>query len=180
MDELARRRLVRLRFVIVAAGVALAGLAGFTGARSLPGAGDFSGGTLVLAAVAAFGAFFSPCSFPLLLTLLARPDSATVRRALRIGAGVAATFGVLAVTFVVGGLALHRAVRLESGAGQVFRGAVGSLLVVLGMHQMGRLRTDASWADRVACGAGSRVAGLPERAMGDFAYGAAYLLVGFG
>src|ERR687892_1854453 len=65
----------RTRYVVLAGAVALAGLAGYVGyviyprfdLPSVTGAG-----LLLLAAGAGVAAFFSPCSFPLLLTLLTR------------------------------------------------------------------------------------------------------------
>ncbi len=183
MDDLTQRRRGRIRFLIVAGGVLLAGLAGFIASRSVPG-GDAAGGAMVLAAATGFGAFFSPCSFPLLLTILARPPSGSgsAARVARIAAGVTVTFGAITVIFVAGGLAAGNIVGSESSAGRAFRIAVGTFLVLLGLRQAGRLLAGGSWLDRIAGAAGSRLDMMRHRSLGsrDFLYGAAYLLIGFG
>lgn len=183
MDDLTQRRRGRIRFLILAGGVLVAGLAGFIASHSFPDR-HAAGGAMVLAAATGFGAFFSPCSFPLLLTILARPpsDSGSAARAVRIAAGVTVTFAAIAVIFVAGGLAAGNLVASESSAGRAFRIAVGTFLVLLGLRQAGQLRNGGSWLDQVAGAAGSRLDMMRDSTRGsrDLLYGAAYLLIGFG
>ena len=65
----------RLKYALLATGVALLGLAGYVGYVAYPRfhLPSVAGAALLaLAAGAGVAAFFSPCSFSLLLTLLAR------------------------------------------------------------------------------------------------------------
>src|ERR671911_3017045 len=78
----------RGRYWLLAAGLVLAGLAGYLGYVAFPRfdlAAGVGAGLLVLAAAAGVASFFSPCSFPLLVTLLPREgaDDAEVGRQAR-------------------------------------------------------------------------------------------------
>lgn len=59
--------------------VAAAGYVGFRTAGHLNLGTTAGAGVVVLAVVTGFSAFFSPCSFPLLLGLLASSDASTAR-----------------------------------------------------------------------------------------------------
>ena len=103
---------------------------------------------LVLAAGAGIASFFSPCSFPLLLSILARPIAAEAEtergRPFRRAAGFAAGLSVGASAFLVAvGLAIAAGasayfddVTFTSTAGITIRLVVGVLLVALGLIQL--------------------------------------------
>lgn len=100
---------------------------------------DLAAGVLVLAVATGFAAFFSPCSFPLLLTFLTRrsaesPTSAYLS-ALRVAAGAALLLAVSAVIIAVGGTAVGGVVEFDSTAGRLFRLGGASVLVLFGLRQ---------------------------------------------
>lgn len=101
-------------------------------------------GLWLLAAAAGLASFFSPCSFPLLATLLARqvrdaPRRQAWARLLRFAAALA--FGVTLFLLLAGAaLAFGAAVLFEqvtftSTAGRLLRGGAGVLLLLLGLMQ---------------------------------------------
>jgi cytochrome c biogenesis protein CcdA len=103
-------------------------------------------GLLGLAAGAGVASFFSPCSFPLLVTLLARQavadsESGTSARPAVFGASLAlgaAVFMLMAgLVIAVGGETLFAGVTFTSTAGIIIRLVVGLLLVFLGLIQIG-------------------------------------------
>jgi hypothetical protein len=142
------------QYALLALGAVALGLAGYTGYVLYPRF-DLPAGTgvglLVLAAAAGIASFFSPCSFPLLVSMLARPISAerttTRRHPLREAAGFATALSVGASAFLLlvglaialGGGAAFEQVTFTSAAGRIIRGIVGSSLVVLGLIQLERL-----------------------------------------
>ena len=194
----------RVRFAVLAAGVVVAGVAGYLGYVLYPrfGLPSVAGvSVLLLAAAAGFAAFFSPCSFPLLATLLAhqagrrsedgRADDERSRSrrwvgAARFAAGlsVGAVLFVLAVglLFALGGRGLAGAVTFTSTSGRMIRLVVGLVLIALGLAQTGRIRLPL---ERFDLGAHER---LLERARGtgehrvggNIAFGFGYLAAGFG
>lgn len=131
-----------LRFALLVGAVVLAGLAGYVGYVSYPRfdlPASVGVGLLALAAGAGVASFFSPCAFPLLLTLLGRH----VRGRLGAAVGFAAAFSVGAVLFllllgtliVAGGAGIAASVTFTSGVGIVIRVVAGVVLVVLGLIQ---------------------------------------------
>lgn len=143
-------------YAMLAAGVFLLALAGYTGYVLYPrfGLPAVSGlGLLVLAAGAGIASFFSPCSFPLLATLLAREAGVERKttRALRFAAALsigAATFLLLAGAAVgLGAGALFAGVTFTSVAGKTIRTLVGSALIALGLVQLGVIRLSFHWID---------------------------------
>lgn len=185
-DELLRRR-GRIRFLIVVAGVLVVGVSGYLGFLAFVGSGpELAAGVLALAAGTGFAAFFSPCSFPLLLTFLVkRSESSRVEAlmsALRVGGGAGALLAIVAVVTAVGGSALARVVEFDSLTGRVFRLAIGITLLAFGLRQSGVLRLQMTWPDRVASTASRLVDSSRSRGkgIGDVVYGFGYLLVGFG
>ena len=71
MDAQRARRRAQVRYSAMALGVLVAGLAGYVGFVAFVAADRaVAAGTMFLAAATGFAAFFSPCSFPLLLTFL--------------------------------------------------------------------------------------------------------------
>jgi cytochrome c biogenesis protein CcdA len=172
----------------------LAGLAGYVGyvlyprfdLPSVTGAG-----LLLLAAGAGVAAFFSPCSFPLLLTLLARQvhggPSANRLRAALVFAGA---FSAGAVAFVLslgaliglGGRGIASSVTFTSPTGIAIRILVGLLLVVLGLIQAEVLPVPFHAVEGLTRPILRRQASLRrEHPVAGFAtFGFAYLIVGFG
>jgi cytochrome c biogenesis protein CcdA len=193
VDDVTLRRRARARLGAVILGLVVVAVAGYVGfvafVESNPGVGA---GVMVLAAATGFAAFFSPCSFPLLLTFLTRRSTestgSALVSALRVGAGAAVLLGLFAVGITVGGAALGRIVEFDSAPGRVFRLSIGLLLVVFGLRQSQRFGFRMQWLDRVAgldrvAASSARVLdpGRASNAAGaDFAYGFGYLLAGFG
>jgi cytochrome c biogenesis protein CcdA len=184
----------RIRYGLLALAIGLAGLAGYVGyvvyprfhLPSVTGAG-----LLLLAAGAGVAAFFSPCSFPLLLTLLARqvrggPPGNRLRSVLVF----AGAFSVGAVAFVLslgtliglGGRGIASSATFTSPTGIAIRIGVGMLLVVLGLIQAEVLPISFHAADRLTQPLVQRQATFRrEHPVAGFAtFGFAYLIVGFG
>jgi cytochrome c biogenesis protein CcdA len=183
------------RYVVLATATVAFGLIGYLAYLAyprfeLPAARGL--GLLLLAAGAGAAGFFSPCSFPLLVTLLARsadtqPDErASVRGALRFGAALSlgAVVFVMGVGALIGlgGAGVASSVTFTSPAGRALRGVVGVLLVVLGLIQVGRLRVDLRGAERAVHGFLGSQAALRRRhpTTGYVVFGFGYLAAGFG
>lgn len=78
MDDIALRLRSRFRFAATALGVLVVGGAGYVGfVAFVESDREVGAGVMILAAATGFAAFFSPCSFPLLLTFLARRSDAS-------------------------------------------------------------------------------------------------------
>jgi cytochrome c biogenesis protein CcdA len=185
----------RFWYLLLAAIVGVLALAGYTGyvlypRFDLPAVTGI--GLLVLAAGAGIASFFSPCSFPLLVSLLARESGAgagTTRnrltRPLRFATALAlgATLFLLltGIAIALGAAALFADVTFTSTAGRLIRLMVGALLIVLGLIQLGLLPVSLS-AHAVASPLMQRQARLrreqPTLGYGLFGFG--YLLAGFG
>jgi cytochrome c biogenesis protein CcdA len=183
----------RGRYWLLAAGLVLAGLSGYLGYVAFPRfdlAAGVGAGLLVLAAAAGVASFFSPCSFPLLVTLLTREATRDGRPGIR-GLRVAVPLSVGAVVFVLGvgalialgGRGLVGEVTFTSTAGRVLRIAVGSGLLLLGLVQAEILPFSFHrLGDRIArpvVGAQARLRRRHPRA-GLVLFGFGYLLAGFG
>ncbi len=185
-QDVALRR-ARIRFAATALGVVVVGVAGYLGFITFAGADRSIGtGVVVLGATTGFAAFFSPCSFPLMLTFLARRSEESKRAAflsaLRVGAGAATLLAVLAVVVAGGGAALASVVTFDTVAGRIFRFTIGATLVIVGLRQARVVSFRMPWTDRIAGTAGtvfdpSKISGTGRS---DFVYGFGYLLAGFG
>lgn len=145
-------------YALLAVLVAVLAVAGYAGYAlyprfDLPAAQGV--GLLLLAAGAGVASFFSPCAFPLLVTLLAREvgvdgnatgenggdgrvsaPGRSVRFATALAAGAAVFLLILGVGIGVGGGALFSQVTFTSTAGIVLRVVIGALLVLLGLIQL--------------------------------------------
>ncbi len=187
MDQLKARQRARVRFGAIALGLLVVGIAGYVGFVAFVGAErTVAGGVLALAAGTGFAAFFSPCSFPLLLTFLSRraADSAAaaLASALRVAAGATMLLASVAVVIALGGTALGAVVEFDSVAGRVLRLGIGATLVILGLEQAGVWPRRMQWMDGVA-GTSARLldpARVTNPARRDVLYGLGYLLAGFG
>lgn len=182
------------RYLILVAAVLVVAVAGYVGyvvypRFDLPAVDGL--GLLGLAGAAGVASFFSPCSFPLLVTLLARQevDDAEAGRAARpavFGASLAlgaALFMLLAgVVIAAGGEALFAGVTFTSTAGIIIRVIVGTLLIFLGLIQLGVIRLSMHVVSRLAQPLLRTQARMRrERPVAGFAvFGFGYVLAGFG
>lgn len=194
-DEASRNNPV-IWYLLFASGVVALALAGYSGyvlypRFALPAASGV--GLLVLAAAASIASFFSPCSFPLLVGLLARETGAergrpgpAVGRALRFAAAlsVGASLFLLLVGagIAVGGGSLFREVTFTSVPGRTIRFVVGSLLIGLGLIQVGVIPLSFGGAARVGRPILQAQARLRRKnpTLGFAIFGFGYLLAGFG
>lgn len=173
--------------VVLTAGAALAGYAGYVlyPRFDLPSVTGAS--LLLLSAAAGIAAFFSPCSFPLAVTLLAREATPgqrgrLVRLTLWLGLG-ALTFLVLAGVLIAAGAgAFFKEVTFTSTAGVAIRAVVGALLILFGLIQLNVLPVSLLVVEDAAKPLLARQAKLrrehPAFAFGLFGF--TYLLAGFG
>ena len=194
--DVTRRAWLYWLFVLLVAGLALAGYAGYVVYPRFDLPAPTGIGLLILSTGAGIASFFSPCSFPLLVTLLARQTGVDVRQggsqpsrvralvfasALALGASV---FLLLAGFFVaLGGAALFEGVTFTSTAGRVIRTVVGGLLILLGLFQIGVLPASGFHAVSRLSGALSRTHTRQRRKRAVFGFaifGFGYLLAGFG
>lgn len=185
-----------VRFGVGVAGAIALGLAGYVGYVLYPrfdlpaGAGA---GLLVLAAAAGIASFFSPCSFPLLVSMLAGPlaDAAASRRGPFVRAIMYATalsIGAVGFLTLIGGAlalgagSLVGGVTFTSTAGRALRIAVGGTLIVFGLLQTGRLPVNLRRLEPALHRSLRRQAALRDRRplTGFVLFGFGYLLAGFG
>jgi cytochrome c-type biogenesis protein len=185
------------RYALLVAALALLALVGYLGYElyprfDLPAADGAA--LLVLAAAAGVASFFSPCAFPLLVTVLARETSGTGAKseaehrpltrallfagALSLGAAVFLLLSGAAVALGAG--ALFESVTFTSVTGRIIRATVGGLLLLFGAIQMGLLHNP------LAHGAGKGLMRAQARlrrehpVLGFGLLGFAYLIAGFG
>lgn len=173
--------------VAVTAGVALAGYAGYVlyPRFDLPAVTGAS--LLLLSAAAGIASFFSPCSFPLAVTLLAREtrpgeQARLTRLTVWLGLGALAFLIVSGALIAAGAGAFFKEVTFTSTAGITIRAVVGSLLILLGLIQLNVLPVSLLAVEDAAKPLLARQARLrrdqPALAFGVFGFG--YLLAGFG
>ncbi|MGH2436281.1 MAG: cytochrome c biogenesis CcdA family protein [bacterium] len=187
------------RYALLVLVVALVGLGGYGGYLLYPRfnlpAVDATG-LAVLSLTAGIAAFFSPCSFPLLVTLLIRetvggPDESASRqdswkRALSYATALSlGTITFLALTgsvIAVGGQALVEQVTFTSLAGRIIRTLVGFVLVIFGLVQLEVIRIPFGRVARLAYSLLQSQARTRRRApiLGFAMFGFAYLVAGFG
>ncbi len=172
------------------------GLAGYSGYVLYPrfdlpaGAGA---GLLVLAAAAGVASFFSPCSFPLLVTMLARPlapgsetDSRPVRRALgyatALSVGAAGFLTLTGGALALGAGSLVEDVTFTSTTGRALRVVAGTTLILFGFIQLNRIQVNLRRFEPALLGVLRHQAALRRRRplAGFVLFGFVYLLAGFG
>lgn len=184
-------------YALLAAATAAVALIGYLGYVFYPRF-DLPAGTgatlLVLAAGAGIASFFSPCSFPLLVSILSRPIGAEMEtqegRPFRQAAFFAAGLSVGASLFlVIVGLAIAGGastyfddVTFTSTAGIAIRIAVGLLLVTLGLVQLNVLAVSFRHLEPALHRYLRRQAEVRRRrpVAGFTLFGFGYLLAGFG
>lgn len=181
-------KLVRYAFLTgVTATAAVAGYAGYVlyPRFDLPAATGAS--LLLLSAAAGIASFFSPCSFPLAVTLLAREthpgeQGRLTRLTLWLGLGALVFLALAGVLIAAGAGVFFKEVTFTSTAGITIRAVVGSLLVLLGLIQLNVLPVSLLAVEDAAKPLLARQARLrrdqPALAFGLFGFG--YLLAGFG
>jgi len=171
--------------------VAIAGYGGFRLAARLDLGTEASAGLVALAVITGFAVFFSPCSFPLLVAMLARPNraaNATQQRresltaAIAIGAG--ASLFLLAVGIIVGvtGEALVQSIGFSTTPGRILRGAVAAVIVAAGLTQLGVLHLPFSRVARFAQPIERHrvtLSGKHQHAA-QVLYGSGFVIAGFG
>lgn len=147
---------------------------------------------VLLAAGAAVASFFSPCAFPLLVTLLARETTtgdATSRENMARGLVFATALAAGAASFLLlsgglialGGAAAFSQVTFTSMAGRMLRAGTGAALIGLGLIQIGVLSNPLWIVGAVTKPALRMPAHRPlAPAMRFGLFGFAYLLAGFG
>jgi cytochrome c-type biogenesis protein len=186
-------------YALLALVVLALALAGYAGYVIYPrfGLPAVEGVTLLELAVAAgVASFFSPCSFPLLITLLARQTQAESRQGkvagVPIGRGLlfaaalssgAAVFLILSgLIIALGGEALFEQVTFTSLISRIIRAVVGVLLIVLGLMQVGIIRSRLHIVEHISRPLMWFQARYRRESamMGFVLFGFAYLLAGFG
>lgn len=173
--------------VALTAAAAVAGYAGYVlyPRFELP---SVTGATLLLlSAAAGIASFFSPCSFPLAVTLLARearpgkPRHLT-RLTLWLGLGAFFFLVIVGALIAAGAGVFFKQVTFTSTAGITIRVVIGSLLILLGLIQLNVLPVSFIAVEDAAKPLLARQARLrrdrPALAFGLFGF--AYLLAGFG
>lgn len=186
-------RNVRLQYPLFVAGLLLLALTGYVGYVLYPRF-DLSAATgvslLALAALAGVASLFSPCSFPLLMTLLAREAGSDNGRSPTRPLRFSAAFAAGAVLFLLlsgaaiafGAAPLFARVTFTSSAGRILRTLVGAVLIGFGLWQVrghafniGRLNSllQPLWRAQARL--------RRERStVGVALYGFGYILAGFG
>ena len=185
------------RYLALALGAVALAVAGYAGYVLYPRF-DLPAGTgvglLVLAAAAGVASFFSPCSFPLLVSMLARPLQAdresAQRPPLRRAAGFAAALSLGASAFLLlaglvialGGGRAFEDITFTSTTGRIIRSAVGAFLIALGLVQLERLHVNLRRLEPATHRFLRGQARLRRRhPFGGFVlFGFGYLLAGFG
>ena len=184
-------------YLLLATMVGMLALAGYTGyvlypRFDLPAVTGI--GLLVLAVGAGVAAFFSPCSFPLLVTLLGRESQAGAEdRRLRLirsmyfgsalALGAVVFLGLTGLGIALGASALFGDVTFTSTVGRVLRLVIGSLLIFLGLIQFGVIQAAPfDPVHRVSAPLMRRQAALRKShpTFGFAMYGFIYILAGFG
>ena len=170
--------------------VAGAGYTGFRIATPLDLGGEAGAGLVALAAVTGLAAFFSPCSFPLLLGLLAGSDRAVARprrrdavaTALALGAGAAAFLLVFGIAVGIAGEGLARSVGFSTAGGRILRGFVAAVVITSGLVQLGLISVPLWRVTRIAQPLERRrtaIAGRHPRSA-ELLYGFGFVVAGFG
>jgi cytochrome c biogenesis protein CcdA len=150
----------------------------------------------ILSFTAGVAAFFSPCSFPLLATLLIRETTARPARqgdrpvilgkaltyAAALSLGTLLFLALTASIIAAGGHVLIEQVTFTSVTGRVIRTIIGAILVLLGLVQLEVLRLPFGRVARLAHPLLHSQAQTRRRlpVLGFVIFGFAYLIAGFG
>lgn len=173
--------------------LALAGYAGYVLYPRFDLPAETGIGLLVLAAGAGIASFFSPCSFPLLVTLLSRDSGARsgqsdARMSRTLGFAAALALGatvfliLTGIGIAVGASALFEGVTFTSTIGRVIRLGIGTLLILLGLIQFGLIPASFDATHAISTPVMRRQARLRREhpTLGFGLFGFIYILAGFG
>lgn len=171
--------------------VALAGYGGFRLAARIDLGAEAGAGLITLAVITGFAVFFSPCSFPLLVGLLARPvgtSQETHRRRARLSTalamGAGAALFLLSVGVVVGlaGEGIAQTVGFSTVPGRILRAAVAAVILTAGLVQLGIVQVPLWRLTRLAGPIDRRRVALSDRHQhgANVLYGFGFILAGFG
>jgi cytochrome c biogenesis protein CcdA len=144
-------------------------------------------GLLLLAVASGLASLFSPCSFPLLVTLLARESdgqsrSTLFRSATAFTVGVMFFLLLLGVAIGLGAGAFISRFTFTSPAGRGLRLLVGLLLISFGFWQLRGRSLNATWLNGALLPLWDRQFRLRQRrnSLSYGLYGFGYVLAGFG
>ena len=144
-------------------------------------------GLILLAVMAGMASLFSPCSFPLLVTLLAREAGSSSKRSL-VRSAAAFTIGATLFLILVGIiLALGAGSSISqftftSPGGRLLRVIVGTVLIGFGVWQIRGQSINSAWLNRSLQPLWNQQARLRRRknSLSYGLYGFGYILAGFG
>lgn len=144
----------------------------------------------ILSIAAGFASFFSPCSFSLMIALIGRFSKsngqtsvrASLRTAITIAIGASLFFIISGVVLMMGGGALFSSITFDSIAGRIIRLITGSILITLGLMQLGKLSNPLTAVIRIASPLMRFQARhrSENRILGMIVFGFAYPMAGFG
>ena len=142
-------------------------------------------GLLLLAVMAGIASLFSPCSFPLLLTLLARETSANGRLLRSAGAfalGAALVLTLIGLAIAAGTGNWIASVTFTSPLGRILRLLVGLALIGFGTFQIQGKSLNVGWLNRLLQPLWRKQALLrrQQTTLSYGLYGFGYILAGFG
>jgi cytochrome c-type biogenesis protein len=183
-------------YALLTAATAVVAVLGYLGYVFYPRF-DLPAGTgatlLVLAAGAGIASFFSPCSFPLLLSMLARPIVAEAEAqgrpfrkaalfATGLSVGASAFLVLVGLAIAAGASTYFDDVTFTSTAGIAIRIVLGALLIALGLIQLELLPISFRRFEPAMHGYLRRQAQVRRRrpVVGFTLFGFGYLLAGFG
>jgi len=190
-EHLKRSRL-RARMALLVTVTIVIGLAGYVGFRvfrqfDVGGAAGI--GLVVVAATVGIAAFFSPCSFPLLLTAVSRQITSEPENRTKHALSFATGASIGAITFVagfglllsLGGGAIAQLFSLESAQGRILRIVVGIVLIIMGLVQLSVINVQFRGMTRLAEPIDRRRATIGDetRFTSHILYGFGYLAAGF-
>ena len=184
----------RIRTILTVSTVSLVALAGYGGFRLAAqiDLGDQAGaGLIALAVITGFAVFFSPCSFPLLVAMLARPASAPdgikgrrdgLLTALTVGTGAALFLMIAGLLIGLAGEGLAQSVSFSTVPGRVLRAAVAAIILTAGLVQLGVVRLPLWRVTRLAGPIDRRRTSIADRHQhtAHLLYGFGFVLAGFG
>lgn len=171
--------------------VAVAGYRSFVAYLQTPLPSAIGIGLLALAAAAGFASLFSPCSFPLLLTLMSREadnttDSMTSRRhlirfTLFFAAGAAIFLLMTGAAMTIGAAPIIARISFTSRVGRLLRLFTGLVLVGFGWWQWQGRSLNAGWLNSALQPLWRAEARLRHQrsTMRVGLYGFGYILAGF-
>lgn len=173
-------------------GVSIVGYLGFTLYTSLELQKLNVGSLFLLAPIAGIAAFFSPCSFPLLATILGRTIDTdkpkSIRRkqafqyALALSVGVSAFLLLVGMLLALGAGSFLQNIETTSRYTQWLRIILGTILIVLSLIQIGKIPKIFHRLSDTSHGFLRAQAKIRRKNpwLGFLIYGFAYVIAGFG